>query len=35
MTTQKKKDTLEKQHINIVTWFNLKLYQNNVNMALL
>ena len=31
----KSEETLDKWHIEIVIWSDVKLYQNNVNMALL
>ena len=32
---RKNQEALDKYHIEIVTWFNVKLHQNNVNMTLL
>ena len=32
---RKNYETLDNYRIKIVSWFNVKLYQNNVNMALL
>ena len=32
---EKSWEAFEKLHIEIVTWFHVKLYQNNMNMTLL